>query len=660
MKNIKNIKYIILVVLVLVLIYILLKYKEKFTISQAEFQTQYQAYITQNKKCDDLITTLQAINTNLAGTTSDLETYLNDNGGGEATSISDKIQAVYDNKTLTIVDSIGVIFNTEDFTTKNTKLKDSLTSLDTEINNTTADIQTAEDSFVTGAIKSIEVKRTDESIEPSGYAVGDTFTVTSETGTEATITLKQDNGMWGANITSEGTNYTIEETLTLVETTDIADGDNSGLTFTVKTLKELDLTTNKIDIDAFEQALNDFKNMEINFQSIDQVNSATTEAAAAAAAAAAATEREKTQFSVTDAGITNKYKVNSFPSDLTKIDRHLVWSNYTIEHDSVEPNTITKGQNHYDMAYDGAIDKGNIYYLKAGSDGSDGSDSNIDNGTKTITFLPNNDVYRHNDLEDNSIILIGSIVLKFDTAITLVDDDTKMPTIKFSASDSAEELDYNTYKIESNKKDSIKKTILFKQPKYIDINKLKGEKKITDVSDFSIIINIANLIPAGSITLEKAHMNYILINHENGNEPSEIIQELIKANYNILNYKTRILVNYLKCDRTNETWKKNGKVCNLMDDTFTPMDLDSRLYGAFKPPLDDDETVKQGAGSTMEINQDIINKIMAYLKTLDGGNSEDSGDSEDTLDTTDLNVIFEGAGHGYKVDAVKAALGYTG
>ena len=67
---------------------------------------------------------------------------------------------------------------------------------------------------------------------------------------------------------------------------------------------------------------------------------------------------------------------------------------------------------------------------------------------------------------------------------------------------------------------------------FIDINKLKGEKKITDVSDFSIIINIANLIPAGSITLEKAHMNYILINHENGNEPSEIIQELIKANYN--------------------------------------------------------------------------------------------------------------------------------
>jgi hypothetical protein len=343
-----------------------------------------------------------------------------------------------------------------------------------------------------------------------------------------------------------------------------------------------------------------------------------------------------------------RYKVDPFSKDLTQIDRHSLWANYTLEHDIEKPTEDSKGKGYYDMAYDDISDMATYNYLKAIGNLS----ANI------ITFIPVGSVYRHADLTENSIISIGSIVLKFKEKIELVYKKNDLPTIKYNSDDSPDpnDLVFDSYKIEvdeNDENDDTKQIIVFNKNKLIDVNEIINSEvyqNVDSVANFSIIIDISKLIPtAGQYTLESAHMNYVLIkpNLTTYNK-YDILNELIKINYNILNYKTQILVNYLRCRRNGEDWGTD-KVCNLMDKGFTPMDLDSRLYGALKAPIENKLELDSGATSdSMEKYGEIIIKIMDHLK---------NADADDTnLSNADLNAIF-GDDHGFDIDTVKAALG---
>jgi len=623
MKNIKNIKYIILVVLVLVLIYILLKYKEKF-ITLADFNSKHAEFKEHNIKCQELITLLDEITDNIeANNIPELINHLIDNGGTLGATISDNINTVYTSKKPEFSDSdFADIFKADDFTSKNKVLQDSLTSLDKQIEIIKKQLEGP------GPIESIAV--TGDS--PIGYEKSNTFNVTSKTGDGAKITLTQVDNKWVAAVWAEGSKYIMGEKLTLLETSVGQEGqssyeDNSGLTFTVNTLTNLelntiDITNYKYAIDSFKSALDIFKDTELNIDKLVGDEKADTAATAG-------------HITV---DLTTNYKVDPFSKNLNKIDRHLLWSNYTIEHDLEVPNAT--GEDQYDMAYDNISEKGEVKYLKA--------ERSETEEVLTATFLQNGNTYLPNTLANNSIILIGSIVLTFTGTDEPVKKEPQTP-LKIDTIDQSNVKNVN-YEIKDIKDDLTRKIIIFKKNKYINI-KDKGFTN-ANLNNFDIEFNFSGLY---TTNITAAHMNYILINPETGIKPSEIIYDLINANYNILNYKTRILVNYLKC-RNSDTWNKNTQVCDLMDDGFIPSDLDSRLYGALKAPF---VPLKGGKDTTMKDSMDkyqnIIKAIMEQLKTANAGDGK-------TLTPADAVVIYElldgdKSDKAYTVNDIKEALG---
>jgi len=625
MKNIKNIKYIILVVLVLVLIYILLKYKEKF-ITLADFNSKHAEFKEHNIKCQELITLLDEITDNIeANNIPELINHLIDNGGTLGATISDNINTVYTSKKPEFSDSdFADIFKADDFTSKNKVLQDSLTSLDEQIEIIKKQLEGP------GPIESIAV--TGDS--PIGYEKSNTFNVTSKTGDGAKITLTQVDNKWVATVFAEGSKYIIGEKLTLVETSVGQEGqssyeNNRGLTFTVNTLTNLelntiDITNYKSAIDSFKSALDIFKDTELNIHKL--VEDATA-----------------TAGHIT---VDSTYKVESLPKDLTQIDRHLLWSNYTIEHDIEAPIASTKGINQYDMAYDNISEKGEVKYLKARRSET--------GSTKTATFLQNADTYRPNTLADNSIILIGSIVLTFISAPVPNTAATKGP-LKINSNDQLND-NYVNYEIKDIKDEPTRKIIIFKKNKYINVEDFIEKTTISNLETFNIEFNFSGLY---TTNITAAHMNYILINPTGSNEPSEIIYDLINANYNILNYKTKILVNYLKCQNTD--WDSSKKVCNLMDDGFIPTDLDSRLYGAYraKAPLENKppEGTRKSMEDSIENNRKIIEAIIAYLGKADAQNV--LLDGADIIEIKKVLGDTSGLSGTVTAEQIKAALGYT-
>jgi hypothetical protein len=633
MKNIKNIKYIILVVLVLVLIYILLKYKEKF-ITLADFNTEYAKFKEQKAGLTELKDFYEGIQTNI-NIPLELDKILTVSG----TSISDKIQ----NKYVSIIrklqsgysyGSAAPVLDAIDITifldaSAYTNLNTEFAKLHTAIKNIIDGVKTQEDAG--GALVSVNVEIVND--ETNTYKTGDIFDVTSTGGTGGKISLTLSNSTWTATVVagSEGQGYKIGETLTKVVesgqvTPEICPGpspecsdniaeadsesyeDNTGLKFTVGD----DITFT--DIDSFNTALTALENMELN---IDKL---VGDAAATAG-----------HISVD----STKYKVESLPTDLNKIDRHLLWSNYTIEHDIEAPIASTKGINQYDMAYDNISEKGEVKYLKAGR-------SEMEE-VLTATFLQNGNTYRPNTLANNSIILIGSIVLTF--TVKPVKQDEQTP-LQINSNDQLNDNDVN-YEIKDINDVPTRKIIIFKKNKYINVE--------DSIDEFNIEFNFSGLY---TTDITAAHMNYILINPKGSNKPSEIIYDLINANYNILNYKTKILVNYLKCRHAvvDEKWEPeaDGKVCDLMDDGFIPTDLDSRLYGALKVTLLEGDPVATMDASITK-NKQIIDAIIAYL-----GKTGDNNNKLEDVDIENIKTLLSGLPDDVDAEQIKAALGYTG
>jgi hypothetical protein len=645
MKNIKNIKYIILVVLVLVLIYILLKYKEKF-ITLADFNTEYTKFKEQKVGLTELKEFYEGIQTNI-NAPAELDKILTDGG----TSISDKIQNKYVSiiskldsdysygSAAPVLDTIEPTIFLDD--SAYTNLKTEFAKLHTSIKNIIDGVKTQEDAG--GALESVEIVEGGTNT----YKTGDSFVVTSTGGTggtggtEGKISLTESQGSWTAEVVeeSEGQGYKIGETLTkVVESGQVTP--DTGLKFTVRDIK-LDLSgITFTDIESFNTALTALENMELNIEKLvgDAVTDAATDAAAAAAETAAETAGHIT--------VDSTYKVESLPTDLNKIDRHLLWSNYTIEHDLEAPNETGKDQ--YDMAYDNISEKGEVKYLKAGRS---------ETASTSATFLDSSN--RHSTLADNSIILIGSIVLTFISAPVPNTAATKGP-LKINSNDQLND-NYVNYEIKDIKDEPTRKIIIFKKNKYINVEDFIEKTTISNLETFNIEFNFSGLY---TTNITAAHMNYILINPTGSNKPSEIIYDLINANYNILNYKTKILVNYLKCRHAvvDKKWEPNtdGKVCDLMDDGFIPTDLDSRLYGALKVTLLDGQGDPAAAKMDASItkNKQIIDAIIAYL-------GKDGNDNK-KLEEDDMTVIKaalgEPSGLPDDVDAeqIKAALGYTG
>ena len=239
-------------------------------------------------------------------------------------------------------------------------------------------------------------------------------------------------------------------------------------------------------------------------------------------------------------------------------------------------------------------------------------------------------------------------------------ETNNLPTITYSSIGTAENIipegEISDY-IDVQKDGTNKTILIFKKNKYINIK----DKGLENLNNFEIKLDFTNLFTSNN-TITDAHMNYILINLNpiGENKPSEIIYDLINANYNILNYKTKILVNYLQCRYAvaDGKWEPatDGKVCNLMDDGFIPTDLDSRLYGALKVTLLDglgDSAATMGASITK--NKQIIDAIIAYL-----GKTGDNNNKLEDVDIEKIKTLLSGLPDDVDAEQIKAALGYTG